>query len=65
MFLFWLCVFQPFCLLLLCWFCVWCFLGFVLCFVFVFFFVLVSVNDKKTVFPAILVFLVMLVNRVV
>ena len=56
LFLFSLCMFQPFCFLLLCWLL---FFGvFVLfCFVFLFFFlVLLSVSEKKAVFPAILVF---------
>ena len=33
--------------LLLCWLCFWCFFCFVLCFVFVFFLVLLSVYEKK------------------
>ena len=42
--------------LLLCWLCFWCFYWFCLVFCFVFFLVLVPVYEKKTVFPAILVF---------
>ena len=54
--------------LLLCWLCFWCFFGFVLCFVFVFFLVLVPVYEKKkkSCFPCnSSVFWVLLVKRVV
>ena len=51
--------------LLLCWLCFWCFFGFVLCFVFVFFLVLVPVYEKSC-FPCnSSVFWVLLDNRVV
>ena len=50
-------MFQPFCFFVVMLALFLVFLGFVLCFVFVFFLALVSVYEKKTVFPAILVFL--------
>ena len=64
-------MFQPFCFFFLCCYVGFVFGGFVLfCFVFLFLFlffflVLLSVYEKKTVFPAILVFLAMLDKRVV
>ena len=43
--------FSLFCCFIVCWFFCWCFFGFVLCFVFVFFLVLLSVYEKKSCFP--------------
>ena len=50
-------MFQPFCFFVVMLALFLVFFGFVLCFVFVFFLVLVPVYEKKAVFPAILVFL--------
>ena len=65
LFLFWLCMFQPFCFLLLCWLCFWCFFWF--CFVFCFYLLSCFGSSLwKNCFPCnSSVFWVLLVKRVV